>query len=303
MWPQNYMYFAQNSGMIHLRHYIYTFFVIATLISCNNNADKKADDNDSLKAAEDSTSKGSDSLVYVDCYEKFFQNMQRPADSATVMLTPRNGGKVKLKDFLANDLAGKYARWGLKSIDNDTIPELVMYNYTGGAHCCDEIYVFSKDNSGYTYKARLFGGFVCIDAATNIFTYSLNETLGYFFSCYACGFSDSTKGFKTIREIELRYVNGKFEIQPYDAATEKQLIRNLEILNEHGYEDMQDGGLMDSGWRKEFAMNLAVWHYNHGKNWDETKKIFDKYYNFKDAVKVWKEFYTILKDADKENSF
>jgi hypothetical protein len=61
--------------------------------------------------------------------------------------------------------------------------------------------------------------------------------------------------------------------------------------------------MMDNGWRKEFAMNLAVWHYNHGKDWDGTKKLFDQYYVFEDADKVWNEFYHTLKESEKENSF
>jgi hypothetical protein len=60
---------------------------------------------------------------------------------------------------------------------------------------------------------------------------------------------------------------------------------------------------MDSGWRKELAINLAIWHFNHNRNWKKTKKLFDNYYNFKDAPKVWTEFHRTMKEATKENSF
>ncbi|MBC8033547.1 MAG: hypothetical protein H7Y03_05340 [Chitinophagaceae bacterium] len=286
--------------MIHPRACIFSFLLIISITACKNNADQNASQKDTSVTSTDTTAKVSDTLVYEDCYEKFFQGLGKVNDSGDVMLTLKNGSKVTFKSFAETDMAGRYARYGVKSLDNDTTPELVVYNYTGGAHCCDEIHIFSRQGADYSFKAKLFGGFVCIDPATNIFTYSLNETLGYFFACYACGFSDSTSGFKTIREIQLRYAQGKLELVPYDAATGKQLIRNLEILNKHGYEELE--GLMDNGWRKEFAMNFAVWHYNNGKNWNKTKKIYDKYYTFKDATGVWKELYTSLKDAGKESS-
>ena len=277
------------------------FLSILALLSCNDNGtDQKASQVDSLALSKDSA-RTDDSLVYEDCYEKFFDGGLHPVDSNKVMLTLKNGDRVTLAQFFRDKNSPAFARCISKSIDNDTIPELIMSSYTGGAHCCDEINIFAKDKNDYTFKAKLYGGFVCIDPATNVFTYSFNETLGYFFGCYACGFSDSTKDFTTLREIALRYVKGKFEVQRYSAETEKKLLHNLQLLHEHGYEDVEDG-LMDSGWRKEFAMNFAVWHYNNGKSWAATKKLFDQYYTFKDAAKIWKEFSSTLKDAEKQST-
>jgi hypothetical protein len=143
---------------------------------------------------------------------------------------------------------------------------------------------------------------VCIDPQTNIFSFSFTESLGYFFSCYSCVYRDSTDQYRLIREIELRFHNGQFVVVPYNADIEKQLQTNLALLKEHGYVEL-DAGLMDNGWRKEYAMNLAVWHFNHGKNWDATKKLFNQYYTFKDADKIWREFYNVINEAGKENSF
>ncbi len=285
--------------MSHNRGLIVLFLSVIALAACNNNTNTKVVIKDST-VVKDTLREETDSLVYEDCFENFFKGLQQFSDSAKVLLKLRDDKQISFKNFASKELSPKYSRYGLKSIDGDTIPELIIYNYTGGAHCCDEISVFEKDNNNYSFKARLYGGFACIDSATNVFTFSFTEILGYFFSCYACGFSDSTKGFSTIREIELHYDNGKFVVNPYNASIDKQLMRNLEILKEHGYEEINE--LMDSGWRKEFAMNFAVWHYYHGRNWNETKKLFDNYYNFKDAVKVWKEFYDILKSMEKENS-
>jgi hypothetical protein len=99
----------------------------------------------------------------------------------------------------------------------------------------------------------------------------------------------------------LRYASSALEVIPYDTVAALQNIRNLEILQNHGYEKIE--GMMDNGWRKEFAINLAIWHFNHGKNWKLTKSMFYHYYKFKDAGRVWKEFYRTMTDAAKENDF
>lgn len=282
---------------------LHRFIVAASflaLVACNNNRDKKVSSADSLAIAKDSI-RNSDSLVYEDCYEQFFKSGSDLKDTSGIMLVMKDGSQVSFNQYVSGENASRYARYTLKSVDGDTIPELVTYNYTGGAHCCDEMIVFAKDKKGYSFRAKLYGGFACIDPATNAFTYSLNETLGYFFGCYACGFSDSTNGFATMREIELRYANGKFHIQRYSAENEKKLVHNLQVLHDHGYEEIEDG-MMDNGWRKEFAMNFAVWHYNNGKNWNATKKLFDQYYTFQDAAKVWKEFVNTLKAGEKQST-
>jgi hypothetical protein len=235
-----------------------------------------------------------------DCIKPFFDGLEKMPDSNRAILVMKNGREMAWMNFLKNELMTEHANWGLSNFDNDTIPELLVHNYTGGAHCCEELYVFEKSGRKYKLKAKLFGGFQCIDASSKIVSFSFNETLGYFYSCYACGYQDSSAGFRPIREIDLKYTDGKFAVVPYNADVDKQVIKNLEILKEHGFEDI-DQGLMDSGWRKEFALNLAVWHYNHGKNWTETKKLFDTYYPFKDATKIYKEFYRIIKDAEKES--
>ena len=128
------------------------------------------------------------------------------------------------------------------------------------------------------------------------------ETLGYFFSCYACIYRDSAVEYRPLRETELRFYDGNFAVVPYNADVEKQVETNLNLLKNHGFVEL-DGGLMDNGWRKEYAMNLAVWHFNHGKNWEATQKLFAQYYPFKDASNVWAEFTRSLKAAEKENSF
>jgi hypothetical protein len=280
------------------------FLLLSQLISfCNNDGKNRpiqlADSTDTGAPHADSSSADHD---YQDCNYRFFAHVPKSADSAKMRLRLANGHEVNWQQLKNDELMSSHVRWGLTNLNNDTVNELVVLNYTGGAHCCDEVYVFEEQPSHFVQKAKLFGGFICIDAASKLFIFSFNEALGYFFACYACGFADSTGRFNIIREIELRYDNGRFVVVPPHADTEKQLYQNLQLLAAHKYENMEEG-LMDSGWRKEFAMNIAVWHYNHGKNWTATKALFDKYYNFKDAARVWKEFRNTLQEVERENDF
>ncbi|MBE7172764.1 MAG: hypothetical protein INR73_19470 [Williamsia sp.] len=270
------------------------------LIDCNN-ADKTSASagGDSAEAEKDSVV--SEEFAYANCYENFFKGLPKWKDSAAVSLQLQSGQRVTVAQFFTDEFMGPSSRYGEKDLDGDGTTELVIYNNTGGAHCCDDYTVFQKNNDKeYGFKAHLAGS-ICIDAVTNHFTFSFNEMLGYFFGCYACGFDDSTSAFRTMREIELKYNGGKLEPVPYDAAAEKQNITNLEALQKHGFEKMED--MMDNGWRKEFAMNAAVWHYNHGKEWAATEKLFRQYYTFPDIEKIWTEFHTLLSEASKDNTF
>lgn len=268
---------------------------------CKNNAGKEGNSTtDSLQASKDA--EDSSKLIYASCYDNFFSPLPKFKDSSSAYLLLNDGKRITLTQFFKDEFMSEISQYGRKDMDNDGVEELIVFNNTGGAHCCDEYYIFSQRHTNeYEFKAHLMGGETCINASDNIFTYSFGETFGYFFTCYACEFKDSSGVFNSVREIQLKYAGGKLEVIPYDSAAEKQNLINLEILQKHGYEKVED--LMDSGWRKEFAINLAVWHFNHSKDWNQTKALFSKYYNFEDAEKVWKEFYAILFDSTKENTF
>jgi len=270
------------------------FFFIWMATGCNSNADKfkEGDGMDMDSAAR----------AYAECYENFFADLPKFNDSSSALLILESTRKVSITQFFKEEYMSPVAQYGLKDLDSDGVTELVIYNNSGGAHCCDEYYIFSQINEKeFDFKSHLMGSGACISAVTNTISFSFSETLGYFFGCYACGFNDSSANFKTMRGIILQFKKGKLVVVPYSSAEEKQNIVNLQVLKNHGYEKVE--GMMDNGWRKEFAMNLAVWHYNHGKDWDRTKKLFDNYYKFEDAEKVWNEFYHTLKESEKENSF
>jgi hypothetical protein len=284
------------------RLFCFLIFISQLISFCNNNQDKQVTPRkDTVKNNNPvDTAVAVETMIYDDCNDEFFSQTSKSIDTSALKVKLKNGHRYTWKEFVNDELMSSQVSWGLKDLDNDSLDELVVFNYTGGAHCCNELYIFKKAGAEYIQKGKLFAGFECIDAQSNMISYSLNESLGYFFGCYACGFTDETGTFKTIREIELRYDHGRFVTVPYSAERENQLFQNLEVLGKHKYEDMEEG-LMDSGWRKEFAMNFAVWHYNHGKNWRATKELFDKYYKFKDAPRVWKEFRYTLREMEKDS--
>ncbi|MEO5995304.1 MAG: hypothetical protein ABIN89_01320 [Chitinophagaceae bacterium] len=280
------------------------FFIAGFFLmpGCANNSDKKVGtvNNDSLKNGRESEDSGS--LTYESCYENFFKGLPRFSDSSSAYLLLQDGKRKSLTQFFKDEFMSPISEYGLNDLDADGVMELIIFNYTGGPHCCDEYFIFRQKNErAFEYKAHLMGGQACIDAVTHTISYSFSETLGYFFSCYACEFSDSSGTFKNIREIQLKYSGSKLKVISYDTASERQNLANLAILQKHEYEKVE--GMMDNGWRKEFAINFAIWHYNHGKNWKKTKKLFDKYYDFQDEARVWKEFHRTLIESEKENSF
>lgn len=277
------------------------FFLIFLLTAgCDNNAKRNPGDqiHDSMQAGEDDSSK----LAYADCYENFFKALPKFSDSMSASLLLQDGKRITLTRFFRDEFMSQVSQYGKKDLDGDGTEELIVFNNTGGAHCCDEYYIFTqKTKNEFEFKAHLMGGETCIDATNNTFAYSFGETFGYFFTCYACEFEDSSGAFHSKREIQLKYASGKLQVIPYGSEDEKQIRVNLQILQDHGFEKVE--GLMDSGWRKEFAMNLAVWHFNHNKDWKQTKQLFDQYYHFRDAAKVWKEFHNTLQEFGKENTF
>ncbi len=83
----------------------------------------------------------------------------------------------------------------------------------------------------------------------------------------------------------------------------KTINDNLGKLGELPFGKLDDELAMDEGFRKEVAMNLAVFYYSFGKNMAETQKLFNKYYKYPDAKKVWTAFSKSLLYIKKDNDF
>jgi hypothetical protein len=271
------------------------------LISCRNNASSK-ESGDTAKRVTSNTTPPDSTLAEdeetEDCYSLFF-NPQGKIDSNNIIVIGEDGGQAKLSTFIEEQgLEKEYTTIAFKDLDKDATEELWIRNFTMGAHCCDEWYVFLKQPNGkFKQAAKLSAGNTCVK--DSIFTFTFDEPFGYFMSCFACGFDDSAKGFVMMREISLRFTRGKFKVIPYTTREEAQLMKNLQILKQEGVGKIEER--MDNGVRKEFAINFAVYHYNHGKDLNATKRLFDEYYVFKDAKKVWKEFVSHLEDVKEYN--
>src|SRR5260221_1291860 len=83
-------------------------------------------------------------------------------------------------------------QYGLVDLDNDRKKELIISDFTGGAHCCDEFFIFKNiAPNKYQYVARTFAGNVCV-TNKNEFLYDFYELVGYFFTCYAFAYEDTT---------------------------------------------------------------------------------------------------------------
>jgi hypothetical protein len=106
-----------------------------------------------------------------------------------------------------------------------------------------------------------------------------------------------------VQHVKLAYRGGKMVVLPGDQELRSTLYDNLAILSEQPYVELENDSSQDDGLRKEFALNLVVYHYSFGQNLAATKKLFDKYYKFPDAKKVWQEFTSTLNFIKKNNDF
>ncbi|MEP6700830.1 MAG: hypothetical protein ABJA85_05925 [Bacteroidota bacterium] len=252
------------------------------------------------------------------CTKAFFGRSEKIESPSKVVLVTKNMKTVKLSGFLATIFSHsgefinapstfkmpKLQDYDLIDLDNDGKKELVIMNNTGGAHCCDEFYFFKNTGPDkYQFAAKTFAGDVCV-SDNNIFAFNFYQQLGYFFTCFACGYTDTSDAAPVeVRGILLEYKKGKLTVIPGDQEMRSIINDNLGKLGEQPYEKLATSIDQDNGLRKEFAMNLAVFYYSYGKNLPETQKLFNKYYKFPDAKKVWAEFIKQLQSIRKQNDF
>ncbi len=238
----------------------------------------------------------------------FFQEAEKTKTPDKTVLITKAKKTLSLKKFL-NTLNGGiidaplYADHGFTDLDGDGKKELLIWNFTGGAHCCDEIYIFKKIAADkYQHVAKMFAGHTVINDKKE-FEYGLNENLGYFFTCYACGYADTSDVAPiNVSSIPLRYKTGKLVAIPGDAEIKSIINDNLAKLGEQPYVKVDDADF-DDGLRKEFAFNLARYYYSFGKSMAITQQLFNKYYKYPDAKKVWAAFAKQLVWMKSKNDF
>ncbi len=291
--------------MHHNRKILYFFIALCTYGSAGAQTDTVLNQHDSVVEKE------------YDCTANFFSRTEKIENPAKLLLVTKTQKTMKLSAFLSSIHPGGVAvnapsraelssmqAYGLVDLDGDTKKELVIMNHTGGAHCCDEFYFFKNTGiNKYQYAAKTFAGDVCV-SNNNVFAFNFYQQLGYFFTCFACAYVDTTDGAPVeVRGILLKYQKGKLVIIPGDAELRSIINDNLGKLGEQPYQKLEEVSAQDDGLRKEFAMNLAVFYYSFGKNIAETQKLFSKYYKFPDAAKVWTEFQKQLQAIRKGNDF
>ena len=258
--------------------------------------------NDSVHYAKDSV------IELQDCFDLFFQRNEKITSPQKIMLVQKNGKTISLKAFLGLGdkelFPASPPQYGLADLDQDGKKELVTYSYSGGAHCCDEFNIFKNISPGkYQHVAKTFAGDVCI-TEKNEFVYNFYQQFGYFFTCFACEFQDeSGMGPQPVSEIKLKYNKGKLTALPGDNKLRATINDNLSILGKRPYKRLSGETDFDDGLRKAVALNLVVFHYSFGHNLVETKKLFDKYYRFPDAKKVWDEFLKTMNRIRSGNDF
>jgi hypothetical protein len=217
-----------------------------------------------------------------------------------------NKKQQTLTRYLKENVEGLEHRLALKDLDSDGKAELVIYNFTGGAHCCDEFYFFKNAGTNrFAPAAKLFAGSTCVMGTS--FLYDFAETFGYFYSCYACALEEkkNKKGdaFERLANISLKYKGGKLVIEPGDAQLKEKLLRNLRYIKSLGWDGGVKEGEFDDGRRKALAQTLAVYYFSFGKNLNNTKAVFTTYYPHKDGPVLWKEFSATLASLQSQNSF
>jgi hypothetical protein len=238
-----------------------------------------------------------------DCTTGFLKRSDSIQSPYKIMIVTKGSKTMTLPSFLKLQ-SYAFTETVLADLDKDGKKELVINDFTGGAHCCDEFYIFKNiAPNKYQYAGKTFAGNVCI-TDDNEFIYDFYELFGYFFTCYACAYEDTTDtGPTPLHNIILKYNKGKLTVVPGDPELKSQINDNLAKLGEQTYQKLEGEADQDNGLRKEFAINLAVFYYSFGRNLIETKKLFDKYYKYPDARKVWTEFVTQLKVVRESNDF
>lgn len=235
----------------------------------------------------------------------FFQNGEKvPAHllGKTLLIS-----KAKKTNTLARVLKNEnmqFVEHALADLDNDGKKELVINGFTGGAHCCDEITIYKNAGANRFQEAvRLFAGHTIITPEFE-FSYGLHENFGYFFTCYACAYSDtSDEAPLDVSRLSLKYRNGKMYVEQTDNEFKSIINDNLGKLGEQPYQAPGDDPIVDDGLRKEFAINLAAYYFTYGKNLAATQQLFNKYYKYPDAKKVWAAFTRQLTAIRSANTF
>jgi len=234
----------------------------------------------------------------------FQQNEKIPSHLLGKTLITGRDKKVRKLSAMVTDQQLMYTDHALSDLDDDGKKELLISNFTGGAHCCDQLFIYKQSGPNrYVETARLIAGHTIITEQKE-FLYSLHEQFGYFFTCYACTYNDTTDEAPIdVSRLTLRYKAGALQVVVTDKELKSIIHDNLGKLGEQPYVKPEDEVIVDEGLRKEFAINLAAWYFSYGKKLADVQQLFNKYFKFPDAKKVWPAFTRQLTALRAQNSF
>jgi hypothetical protein len=238
----------------------------------------------------------------------FFEQAEKIDDTEKVTVITKAKKLMNLKKFIISLNGGVegstlYANQGLSDLDGDGKKELVVWYFSGGDNCCDEMYIFKLVTTNkYQQAARMYAGHTTI-LANKEFEYNLHENLSRFFTCNICFYSDTADTAPIdVSNITLKYTKGKLSPVPSYSELKSIINDNLGKLGEVPYTPLNETG-NDEGLRKEIAINLTAYYYLFGKNLPAIQQLFTKYYKHPDAKKVWAAYLKQLNLLKTRNDF
>jgi hypothetical protein len=236
-----------------------------------------------------------------DCYDSFYASMEKIKDTSSYSILS-GSETIPLLRFIKEELMEHYVHLGFKDLDGDGKKELILLNYTGGMHCCDEIYIYEQITANrYQQRVKLFAGNTCV-SKDNIFSYGLYEQLGYFYSCYACLYEDSAKGLLAPPPLTFKYNAGKLVLTNDTASMNRIVIKNVTFLAALTLNPMKEDW-EETGVRKMYALQIATWYFINGRDEQKTKRLFNQFYQATDRKKVWEELLEHIKTIETESTF
>lgn len=185
------------------------------------------------------------------------------------------GERVKVRQYLERLEADGYVKpkMQLLDLDEDGSEELVLEYYTGGAHCCSAVEIYSLSADGvYELRGELPDGLIDEQDEAAL---KLTDIIGYFYSCYACEVEIPHP--EITLTVSLRFRDKKLVPAPVDPHLNALLRENMEALSELGLSALDEVG-MDAGERKAVARCLVVYHFNNRCAINATHEFFLDYF-------------------------
>jgi hypothetical protein len=171
--------------------------------------------------------------------------------------------------FAGNDYTSSTGNVSLLDLDADGIPEIIVQNYSGGAHCCTntKIYQWQNDKFQHTETGGLDGkggNFEDLDGDGKQEFISSDKSFLYAFSSYAASFPPSAI-----------YTYQKGKLQPVTRRYPKQLRSTLNRMFQLIHKGEEVNGVL-AGY---VAQKILLGEYEQGwsfmlANYDRSPKLF-----------------------------